>query len=271
MAVRPCWTWMRSTMYWEIRVVVATRPTVQRSFSVRGTRSTAETRRDELVADFGANDGFPAASTSTVGGLIRRYIDAPHIGKPATVNSHRSVTQFLVADKQLADVQLTALTPSVAVAAIRRWQRKGATDPTVSVRWLVLRGSLSRATAEGLLRRNLLLGMRGPARPEPRLHLTIDEIHRLPATATRLAGEARGSSTGAPGNANLRRDLFVAEQTLLLVRLAADTGARRGNWPPCGSPMSKVACCGSSVVSPVASSGQTSTSRNCFSDIDKRL
>lgn len=244
---------------------------MQRSFGVRGTRSAAETRRDELVAEFGANGGFPAAATLTFGDLIRRYIDAPHMWKPATVNSHRSVTRFLVADKQLADVQLTALTPSVAVAAIRRWQREGASDPTVSVRWLVLHGSLSWATAEGLLRRNPLLGMRGPARPEPRLHLTIDEIHRLLATAARLAEAARGSSTGALGKANLRRDLFAAEQTLLLVRLAADTGARRGELAALRSPMSKVACCGSSVVSPVASSGQTSTSRNCFSDIDKRL
>ena len=93
---------------------------------------------------------------------------------------------------------------------------------------LVLRGSLSWATAEGLLRRNPLLGMRGPARPEPRLHLSIDEIHRLFSTASHLAGAARQRCVQGPGNANLRRDLFVAEQTSLLVRVAADTGARRG-------------------------------------------
>ena len=214
--------------YWEIRVVVATRPTVQRSFSVRGTRSTAETRRDELVAEYGAVAAFPIASVFSIGELLQRYVDAPHLWKPATVNSHRSVTKFLIADKELADVQLIALTPSVAVAAIRRWQHQGATDPTVSARWLVLRGSLSWATAEGLLRRNPLLGMRGPARPEPRLHLTIEEIHKLLATAARLADAARQRTADAPDNSNLRRDLFVAEQTLLLVRLAADSGARRG-------------------------------------------
>jgi integrase len=214
--------------YWEIRVVVASGPTVQRSFTVRGTRSTAETRRDELVDEYGAATAFPHGAILSVGELLQSYVDAPQMWKPATVNSHRSVSRFLIADKLLADVRLTALTPSVAVAAIRRWKSDGATDPTISARWLVLRGSLSWATAEGLLRRNPLLGMRGPARPEPRMHLTIDEIHKLLSTAVELAKVARARSIDAPENANLRRDLFVAEQTLLLVRLAADTGARRG-------------------------------------------
>lgn len=79
-----------------------------------------------------------------------------------------------------------------------------------------------------VLRRNPLLGMGAPARPEPRLHLTIDEIHRLVATAIGLASVALARYVNAPENASHRRDLFVAEQTLLLVRLAADTGARRG-------------------------------------------
>ena len=172
--------------YWEVRVVVATRPTVQRSFAVRGTRSTAETRRDELVAEFGVDGGFASGAILSVGDLVKRFVDGPHLWKLATVNSHRSVTRFLVSDKVLANVALTALTPSVAVAAIRRWKHDGASDPTISARWLVLRGSLSRATAEGLIRRNPLLGMRGPARPEPRMHLTIDEIHRLLAATGRL-------------------------------------------------------------------------------------
>ena len=60
--------------YWEIRVVVASRPTVQRSFTVFGARSTAETRRDELVAEFGLDAGFPAAATLTVGALLERFM-----------------------------------------------------------------------------------------------------------------------------------------------------------------------------------------------------
>ena len=207
---------------------MATRPTVQRSFTVRGTRSTAETRRDELIAEFGVDTGFPTAATLTVGELIQRFVDAPHLWKPATVNSHRSVTRFLVSDKVLADVALTALTPSVAVAAIRRWKHDGASDPTISARWLVLRGSLSWATTEGLIRRNPLLGMPGPARPEARTHLTIEEVHRLLAAAGSLAATARERRDAEPANGNSLRDLFVAEQTLLLVRVAADTGARRG-------------------------------------------
>lgn len=90
------------------------------------------------------------------------------------------------------------------------------------VAWFVVVGD-----GRGLMRRNPLLEMRGPPRPEPRLHLSIDEIHRLLA-AGRLAVSARQRCHAEPGNVNLRRDLFVAEQTLLLVRVAADTGARRG-------------------------------------------
>lgn len=38
--------------YWEIRVVVSSGPTVQRSFTFRGDREQAEARRTELVAEF---------------------------------------------------------------------------------------------------------------------------------------------------------------------------------------------------------------------------
>ena len=99
--------------------------------------------------------------------------------------------KFLVSDKVLADERVTALSPSIVVGAIRRWKRDGASDPTISARWLVLRGTLSWAVAERLLRTNPLLGMRGPARPESRTHLSTDEIRRLLAGAALLAASAR--------------------------------------------------------------------------------
>jgi hypothetical protein len=63
---------------WEIRVVVSSRPTVQRSFMVRGDAAAADARRAELVADFGVNPlvSVPAASM-TVGELLRRFIEVP--------------------------------------------------------------------------------------------------------------------------------------------------------------------------------------------------
>jgi integrase len=214
---------------WEIRVVVSNRPTVQRSFMVRGDAADADVRRAELVAEFGVNPAMsvPAASM-TVGELLRRFIAAPHLWKPATLVSHRSVARFLGADDVLAGLRLVFLTPSAVVEALRRWKREGATDPTISARWLVLRGALSWAVAEGLLRSNPLLGMRGPPRPEPRLHLSTAQIHVLLASAAGLADVARVKYRASPDKASLRRDVFVAEQTLLMVRVAADSGARRG-------------------------------------------
>ena len=145
----------------------------------------------------------------TVGELVQGCFDVPHLWKPATVNSHRLVTKFLVSDMVLADERVTALSPSIVVGAIRRWKRDGASDPTISARWLVLRGTLSWAVAEGLLRSNPLLGMRGPARPEPRTHLTTGEIHRVLGAAARLAEGARRGCVAEPANPWLVRDLFV--------------------------------------------------------------
>jgi integrase len=60
--------------------------------------------------------------------------------------------------------------------------------------------------------------MRGPTRPGTRLHLGRDAIVRLLETSERLVGEAAADETR----------LHKAEQLRLLVRLAADSGARRG-------------------------------------------
>jgi integrase len=70
--------------------------------------------------------------------------------------------------------------------------------------------------------------MRGPRRPEPRKHLSDDEIAALLATAATRVAEARRALRTKPSDGRLIEGLFVAEQTQLLVRLAADTGARRG-------------------------------------------
>jgi integrase len=70
--------------------------------------------------------------------------------------------------------------------------------------------------------------MRGPRRPEPRKHLSDDEIAALLATAATRVAEARRALRTKPSDGPPIEGLFVAEQTQLLVRLAADTGARRG-------------------------------------------
>jgi integrase len=113
-------------------------------------------------------------------------------------------------------------------AAICRWQAAGLSVATVSARWLVLRSAMSWAVAEGVLRTNPLAGMRGPARPEPRKHHSPVEVRLLLGTAEILVAKATTQLSAKPTSPRYQRALFAAEQDLLLVRLAADSGARRG-------------------------------------------
>jgi integrase len=223
----------RTPGVWEIRVVVGFDPvhvrSVQRSFTVHGDKVTAELRRRELVDDFGISRVVFASEASrlSVGELLERFFAAPHLWKPATISSHSYVIRSLVGDS-LTLRHLIALTPGDVRAAICRWQAAGLSVSTVSARWLVLRSALSWAVSEGVLRSNPLAGMRGPSRPQPRRHHTLSEVRqilRLAEGNVETATIALAADLKSPG---LRRLLFSAEQGLLLVRLAADSGARRG-------------------------------------------
>lgn len=202
---------------------------VQRSFTVRGDAVFAEQRRRELVEDHGVTrvDFATAGARLTVGELLERFFDAPHLWKPATVVSHRPVVRALIADP-LAHRRLVVLTPGDVRAAIGRWQAIGMSVATVSARWLVLRSALSWAVGENVLRVNPLAGMKGPPRPDPRRHHTLEEVRRILRVAEDAVETAAGSLSADPGSPRWRRLLFSAEQALLLVRLAADSGARRG-------------------------------------------
>jgi integrase len=141
--------------------------------------------------------------------------------------SHRPVVEALIADR-LAYHRLFSLTAGDVLAAVARWQATGATVPTVSTRWLVLRAALSWAVKQNLLRTNPLVGVKGPPRPVPRRHHTIAEVHRVLARADAEVHRLTGELDADPSSARLRRLLYSAEQGRLLVRLAADSGARRG-------------------------------------------
>jgi integrase len=147
--------------------------------------------------------------------------------KPATAVSHRHVVSALLGDP-LCSCRLQSLTPAVVRAAICRWRGEGVSVPRVSARWLLLRSAVSWAVAEGLLRLNPLAGMRGPPRPQPRRHHSLDEVRRLLVAAGEAVASAEHAFRCRPGSASCARRLFDAEQSLLLVRLAADSGARRG-------------------------------------------
>lgn len=75
---------------------------------------------------------------------------------------------------------------------------------------------------------NPIPGMRAPVRPAPRKHLLPDEVAVLLRTAADQIGVAEVPLAADPDNRARGEGLFVAEQTQLLVRLAADSAARRG-------------------------------------------
>ena len=223
----------RSPGVWEVRVVVGFDPgrsrSIQRSFTVRGDAGLAARARRDLVAEYGSarSDVRHMASVVTVGELLHGYLNSAQLWKPATVASHRHVVSTLTGDP-LCRCRLQSVMPAVVRAAICRWGDEGASVAKVSARWLLIRSAVSWAVAEGLLRLNPLAGMRGPARPKPRRHHSLDEVRRLLIAAGDSVASAQDAFTRQPRSAACARRLFAAEQSLLLVRLAADCGARRG-------------------------------------------
>jgi integrase len=143
------------------------------------------------------------------------------------VASHTHVIRSLSEDP-LGRRRLVARTPGDVLAAICRWQSAGLSISTVSSRWLVLRSALSWAVGEGVLRSNPLAGTRGPARPQPRRHHTLGDVRRLLRCAEETVERATIAHSENPQSLVQQRLLFSAEQGLLPVRLAADSGARRG-------------------------------------------
>jgi integrase len=213
---------------WEIRVAVGVDPvsgrTVQRSFAFHGDREQAEARRQELADEWAERRAVRrVAPFLTVGELLERWLCAHHEWRPATWISARSNGRALRADP-LAQRRVSTLTPEVVRAAMVSWTAAGASVAVVSGRFRVLRSALGWAHVERIIDVNPFQGMRGPTRPGTRMHLAHEEVVRLLETAERLVAEAAaGVGERAEGWTRLHR----AEQLRLLVRLAADSGARR--------------------------------------------
>ena len=207
---------------WEIRVAVGVDPvsgrTIQRSFVFHGEAEEAELRRAELASEWGQRRAIRRATPFlTVGELLERWLGARHDWRPATWISARSNSKALEADP-LAQRRVATLSPEVVRAAMASWTAAGASVAVVSGRFRVLRAALGWAHVERIVDVNPLSGMRGPTRPGTRLHLGRDEVVRLLKTSERLVGDVAADETR----------LHKAEQLRLLVRLAADSGARRG-------------------------------------------
>jgi integrase len=211
---------------WEIRVAAGSDGvsgrTLQRSVTFRGSASDAERYRQELAAEYTARRSVTrAAPMLTVAELLERWLLADHPWKPSTQVGYASNARLIVDDRKLASTRVVSLTPQAVRAAFARWEAAGATSSTVALRFRVLRSAIGWAYDERIIDHHPIRSMRGPRRPEPRRPLTDDEIRVLLAFAEQRVLEA------VANNAN-SYSRHLAEQDLLMVRLAADSGARRG-------------------------------------------
>ena len=112
-------------------------------------------------------------------------------------------------------------------AARTAWVAAGVGEATVSARVRVLRSAVRWAYTERIVDRHPLDLVRGPPQPRTRQHVPVEQVLALLRHV-----EQRVADLGPGCGAGLGRrgwvDLHRAEQVLLLTRLAADSGARRG-------------------------------------------
>ena len=93
----------------------------------------------------------------------------------------------------------------------------------------VLRSALGWAYAERILDVHPLDGMRSPPHAAVRMHAPVDQVRAILACARQqVIDAALREGRGASDRAALHR----AEQTLLLTRLAADSGAAEHRHVP---------------------------------------
>ncbi|MBF6558047.1 MAG: tyrosine-type recombinase/integrase [Acidimicrobiales bacterium] len=213
----------------EIRVAVGVDPvsgrTVQRSFWFHGTVEDAGDRRSELAAQFAEYRSLRrAAPFLTVGELLERWLAAQHDWRPSTWSSARSNAKALTGDP-IANRRVSTLRPEVVRVAMARWRESGATVSVVSGRFRVLRSAVGWAQSESIIDRNPLRDMRGPPRPGTRMHVPVADVLALIEMSERWVEKAEAALDGSVGSLHA---FHKTEQVQLLVRLAADSGARRG-------------------------------------------
>ena len=193
-----------------------------RSVTVHGGRAAAEAARArwaakaELVRSTGrSRPGI------TIRRLLQEWLAADHGWRPSTLSGYRSVVKFLTHDR-IGARRAVDLTPKVMTAVSAAWRAQGWPEPTVSGRIRVLRSALGWAHVEGILDVFPLDGMHGPPQAGVRLHVPVDQVCAILECARGGVAELKSATTGSLS------DLHRAEQMLLLARLAADSGARRG-------------------------------------------
>lgn len=209
---------------WEVRVAAGRDPntgsTLQRSITVHGCRDDADRVARGLVVP---TRRIPPPSLVTLGDLLPAWLDADQPWKPSTRVGSASNARYLSADP-IATVRIPQLTPAELRAAIGRWTGAGASPSVRAGRVRVVRAILGWAYAERLIDIDLTRGLRGPGRSPHRRPLDDHEVDRLLDHVSTALLEAVANESTSRG----RRLVHRREQQLMMVRLAADTGARRG-------------------------------------------
>lgn len=219
---------------WEIRVYVGTDPVSgkprQRSITVHGDPVTAQQARAQLAAQAAQWRATRNPPLSTVQELLHRWISSEHDWKPSTWQNYRQAARRL-SEQPLAGRDPLTVSPPVLRAAMRTWTANGIPASTVALHVRTLRAAFGWAFDQRLLNAQPLAGMRGPGQPEPRRDVPLDTVRALLRAArddVHTLGELAAAHRTGHGQHHPVRRLHRAEQVHLLLRLAADTGARRG-------------------------------------------
>ncbi len=148
------------------------------------------------------------------------WLAAEH--EPAAWRGYRLAAGRLARDA-LANGAPSRLSPPVLRAAMGDWAAAGVPATTVALHVRTLKAALGWAFDERLIGYRPLEGMRGPSPPEPRRDVPVEVVRVLLAAAHENLQACATRDRSDPD-----RGRHTAEQVTLLLRLAADTGARRG-------------------------------------------
>lgn len=187
---------------------------------MHGSTADAAALRARLVA----TPAVPSLAVITVSELLGLWLAADQPWKPSILVGYTSVVRSLRRDR-LAGVRSAALTPRLLRESLYWWSREGVSEAVAGARLRVLRSGVGWGWTERFLDVHPIRVTRGPARPDARRPLTDQQVRALLAAADLALLEALANDSDSTATA---RRLHRAEQDLLLVRLAADTGARRG-------------------------------------------
>ena len=197
--------------------------TVYRSITVHGELAEAERRRATFAAQAAQLRRARGRPVRTIGELLGRWLSAEHDWKPSTLRGYRQAVRRLSAGPVAARAPET-VTPLVMRAVLHGWTQAGVPRSVQALHLRTLKAALTWAYTENLISSQPLAGVRGPGPPDPKRDVPVEVVRALLGAAAAEVEQASKAPHGRAGAAGRHR----AEQVALLLQLAADTGARRG-------------------------------------------